>query len=384
MSIRHPYGIAIRQNVRQMKTLSTTLERDNNNFDLIRLGAALAVMLGHSFGIRGGGNVELMLRFTHRESFGSFAVYGFFLISGLLVSASYAKQSSPLRFMALRALRIWPGAIVCALFIGLVVGPLFTSVSLASYFSNPQTLHWLVHNTSLIGGVGGPLPGIFDKNHFPSFANATVWTLPIELECYVIVLVVGLLGAIGSRRGTVIAIAVASVVFAYVAKHPPAHMTLSYFFQIPIAYSFYPVPFFLLGMLLYPFRDQVRLHWVPPVLLLVIYIPLRDTTAGAVLLYPGFAYGLLWIASIKSLRRFKPRHDYSYGIYLYGFVVQQAVTALLPSLNNYLSVAIAMPFAIGLAALSWHFVERPCLALMRNKVSAKSALLRVAPADAGA
>jgi peptidoglycan/LPS O-acetylase OafA/YrhL len=363
-----------------MKTLSTTLERDNNNFDLIRLGAALAVMLGHSFGIRGGSNVELMLRFTHRESFGSFAVYGFFLISGLLVSASYEKQSSPLRFTALRALRIWPGAIVCALFIGLVIGPLFTSLSLGSYFSDPQTLHWLVHNTSLIGGVGGPLPGMFEKNHFPLFVNATVWTLPIELECYVIVLVVGLMGVTGSKRGMAIAIAVAGLVFAYVAKHPPAHMTLSYFFKIPIAYSFYPVPFFLLGMLLYAFRDQVRLHWLPSVLVLVIYVPLRDTTVGAVVLYPGFAYGLLWIASMRSLRRFQPKHDYSYGIYLYGFVVQQAVTALLPSLNNYLSVAIAMPIAIALAALSWHLVERPCLAMMRNKSRARFAA-SAAPMD---
>lgn len=208
-----------------MKTLDEALERDGNNFDLIRLGAALAVMFGHSFGIRGGDvDMEWMLGFTHRESFGSLAVYGFFLISGLLVSASYAKQASPLRFIRLRALRIWPGAIACALFIGLVVGPLFTSASLAGYFADPATLRWLVHNISLVGGVSGVdgwLPGVFEHNHLPLLANGTVWTLPIELECYGIVLIVGLLGFIDTKRGTLLAVSVIGVLFAYFVKHPP-------------------------------------------------------------------------------------------------------------------------------------------------------------------
>lgn len=350
-----------------MKTLSETLERDNNNFDLIRLCAALAVMVGHSFGIRGGTDLEAMLKFTHRESSSSLAVFGFFLISGLLVSASYAKQSSPLRFMGLRALRIWPGAVVCALFTVLVVGPLFTTASLSDYFSSQLTLHWLVHNASLIGGVGGPLPGLFEKNHLAMIVNGTVWTLPVELECYVIVLVAGLMGAIGSKRGTVLVVAIVGVAFAYFVKHPPVHYKLGDFFTLPPAYSFYPVPFFLLGMLLYPFRDRVRLHWLPAVLLLGMYLASRNTRVGAIVLYPAFAYGLLWFASIRSLRALKPTHDYSYGIYLYGFVIQQAVTTFDPTLNNYLSVGIAIPVTIVVAGLSWHFVERPCLALMRGK-----------------
>lgn len=350
-----------------MKTLAETLERDNNNFDLIRLGAALAVMLGHSFGVQSvRGDMEWMLWFTHRESFGSFAVYSFFLISGLLVSASYEKQSSPIRFICLRALRIWPGAIVCALFIGFFVGPLFTSLSPSRYFYDPMTLRWLAHNTSLMGGVGGMLPGVFQHNRLAFLANATVWTLPIELECYVIVLIVGLLGLVGSRRGIVIAMAVVGAFFAYFAKNPPAHVTLGGAFVIQLAYSFYPVPYFLLGMLLYSFRERVLLHWLPVMLSFIAYVVLRDTIFGVVILYPAFAYGVLWIASSRNLRRFTPRHDYSYGIYLYGFVVQQMVAALFPGMNNYVSLVVAIPVAMCLAALSWHFIERPCLVIIRG------------------
>lgn len=348
-----------------MKILSETLERNNNNFDLIRLCAALAVMVGHSYGICGGNDHELVLQFTHRESFGSLAVYTFFMISGLLVSASYAKQSSMLRFVGLRAARIWPGAIVCALFTALIVGPLFTSNSLSDYFSSSTTYRWLVHNMSLIGVVGGPLLGVFDGNRLGFLVNGAVTTLPIELECYAIVLVAGLLGmGPNSRRGTVIVVAVMGVIFAYFVKHPPVHITLGGFFAKRTLYSFYPVPFFLLGMLLYSFRERLILHWLPAFLLLGVYVALRFTEVGTVLLYPAFAYGILWLASIRSLCWLKPKYDYSYGIYLYGFVIQQTVVAVNPTLNNYVSVAIAVPITVVLAALSWHIVEHPCLAWM--------------------
>jgi len=309
-----------------------------------------------------------MLLFTHRESFGSFAVYGFFLISGVFVSASYAKQNSPMRFIGSRALRIWPGAIVCALFIGLIVGPLFTSLSPSSYFSDPLTLRWLVCNTSLMGGVGGMLPGVFQHNRLAFFANATVWSLPVELECYVIVLAIGLFGLIGSKRGTALAVGMVSALFVYFARNPPQHMTLGGAFIVQLAYSFYPVPYFLLGMLLYPFRRHVSLHWLPAMLALIAYIMLRNTTVGAVILYPAFAYCLLWLGSWSALQRFKPKHDYSYGTYLYGFVVQQAIAALFPALNSYGNLMAAVPITLFLAALSWHVVERPCLAFIRGNV----------------
>ena len=364
-----------------MKTLSETLERGNNNFDLIRLIAALAVMLGHSYGLQAGSKMESMLVFTHRESFGSLAVYGFFLISGMLVSASFFKQPSPMRFVSLRALRIWPGAIVCALFIGLIVGPLFSRLTVFDYFANTQTLLWLLQNTTLIGHVGGVLPGLFESSVLKGFANATVWTLPVELNCYVIVLLVGMAGVIGSKRRTLIAVGLAAAIFAMFANHPPAFLPMGSFFMLPLAYSFYPVPFFLLGMLLYAYRENIRLSWIPSVLLAVAYVVFRFSVISTILLYPAFAYGLLWLASANFLKRLKPKHDYSYGIYLYGFVIQQIVASVYPSLNNYLAFLISVPVTVALAAASWHWVEHPCLSVYRRQAM-KMAGNNVVPPEA--
>lgn len=357
---------------KQMKSLSETLVRGNNNFDLIRLAAALAVMLGHSYGVQASSWFESMLAFTHRESFGSLAVYSFFMISGMLVSASYAAQPSVFRFIGLRALRIWPGAMTCAVFIALVVGPIFSSLPAATYFSDPQILHWLFHNALLVDRVGGPLPGVFAENHVASLVNATVWTLPVELKCYVIVLVAGVLGAMGSRRGMLLVVGVAGLAFALFADHPPKYFPMGDFFVLPLAYSFYPVPFFLLGMLLYAFRDHVLLDWRPALILAAIYVVTRYSLFSTLLLYVAFAYGVLWLASARSLLRIKLAHDYSYGIYLYGFVVQQAVANIWPAMNSYVSLVVAVPITLLLAAASWHCVERPCLASFRARGAAWS------------
>lgn len=355
-----------------MNRLSQTLVRGNNNFDLIRLMAALMVMLGHSYGIQAA-KKEPVLWFTHLESFGSLAVYAFFMISGMLVSASFANQSSTFRFIGLRVLRIWPGAMVCAAFIVLVVGPVFSGIPLSAFLSDPQTLPWLFHNALLIDPVGGPLPQLFAANHLKSLVNATVWTLPVELKCYVIVLVAGLLGCIGSKWRTLGVVVVTGVLFAICVKHPPGYLLLGNFFTLPLAYSFYPVPFFLLGMLLYAFRDRVLIDWKPALVLLVAYVVLRHSRFSPILLYPAYTYGVLWLGSTPVLRRIAPKHDYSYGIYLYGFVVQQSMSGLYPAMNSYLSLLFAVPITVMLAALSWHLVERPSMATLRRR--------RASPAD---
>ena len=353
-----------------MKTLAATLVRGNNNFDLIRLLAALAVMLGHSYGFQAGSSFESMLAFTHLESFGSLAVYAFFMISGMLVSASFVQQRSAVKFIGLRAVRIWPAAMVCAVFIAVVVGPSFSRLPSAAYFSDPQLFGWLFHNMSLLGRVGGPLPGLFDDSHAKSLVNAPVWTLPVELKCYLIVLAGGLLGALGSAWRTLALVALGAAIFAAFATHPSRYFSMGDFFTLQLGYSFYPVPFFLLGMLLHAFRASILLSWKPVVLLSAGYLALRYSVPGTVLFYTAFVYGVLWLASADALRKLKPRHDYSYGVYLYGFVVQQIVSVLYPAMNNYLAFAVALPFTLALAALSWHLVERPCLVLVRHRCTA--------------
>jgi peptidoglycan/LPS O-acetylase OafA/YrhL len=60
--------------------------------------------------------------------------------------------------------------------------------------------------------------------------------------------------------------------------------------------------------------------------------------------------------------------DYSYGLYLYGYPLQQTCVALLPLRGNALLLdLISLPLIIGFAMLSWHAVEYPILKLRRRR-----------------
>jgi peptidoglycan/LPS O-acetylase OafA/YrhL len=54
--------------------------------------------------------------------------------------------------------------------------------------------------------------------------------------------------------------------------------------------------------------------------------------------------------------------DYSYGLYLYGYPLQQAVVTATPSLKLwYWNLLLSIPLAFAIAICSWWLVERPCL-----------------------
>jgi peptidoglycan/LPS O-acetylase OafA/YrhL len=61
-----------------------------------------------------------------------------------------------------------------------------------------------------------------------------------------------------------------------------------------------------------------------------------------------------------------PEGDYSYGIYLYGFPIQQALVEVFPTLKVWWALfPTAALVTTALAVISWHFIERPALSLKR-------------------
>jgi peptidoglycan/LPS O-acetylase OafA/YrhL len=101
----------------------------------------------------------------------------------------------------------------------------------------------------------------------------------------------------------------------------------------------------------------------------MVFLVFRDMAGAQPLFYLAFVYGVLWVGTTPLLRRFVPRHDYSYGIYLYGFMVQQCVANIAPQLSHVMSLLVAAPLILGCAALSWHFVERPVLTWCRGRLA---------------
>jgi peptidoglycan/LPS O-acetylase OafA/YrhL len=97
-----------------------------------------------------------------------------------------------------------------------------------------------------------------------------------------------------------------------------------------------------------------------PLVLLLVGATTPDYRALAA---PGLAYlcihGSLVLGRSPRLRL---RNDLSYGTYVYGFPLQQALlmSGVRPSWPVFTALSIAI--TVAMAALSWRFVERPTLA----------------------
>jgi peptidoglycan/LPS O-acetylase OafA/YrhL len=353
-----------------MHPLSHALSRKGNNFDLVRLLAAAAVVYGHSYLLQApDGTTDWVHNALGFDGFGALGVYAFFLLSGMLVTASYDRQRSAPRFAALRIARLWPAVAIGSVVTVFIIGPLFTTLPLREYFASGATWANLDNFSTIVLKTRWVLPGVFEHNRLADDVCAPLWTLPLEVRCYLIVLITGMLGLLSSPRGVALAAALGSVAFVLRVHLPHLQFGVRDFSDVSYGYSFWPEPFFMLGMLLYGWRERVDINGLTALAFVMVFLVFRDTAGAQPLFYLAFAYGVLWVGTTSWLRRLVPRHDYSYGIYLYGFMVQQCIANIAPQLSHVMSLLVAAPLILICAALSWHFVERPVLKWCRARLA---------------
>ena len=326
-----------------------------NNFDALRLVAAMSVMFSHAFLIAEGTQKhEWLIRLTGNQSIlGLPGVFVFFAISGFLVTQSFEQTGDPLRFMAKRALRIFPGLFVATVFSAFVLAPLVSTLEPAAYFSQLAPYRYVVGNT-LLDQTIHELPGVtFVDNPAGLEVNGSMWTLRFEFMMYVMVLVLGVL----RRLSLPVMLGLLGLGLACL--------------QFDKALGFlggwgWLLAFFTIGMILYKLRaTRIFDGRIAVVALagLVLSVPLRQFIP----LFPLFGcYLALWLAlnphlPIIPAARFG---DLSYGLYVYGWPVEEGVIWALGGRALWWQVfALALPAAGALAFLSWHLVEKPALRL---------------------
>src|SRR5690348_16573762 len=165
-----------------------------NNFDALRLVAALSVMFSHSFLIAGGSEAdEPFVRLSGNQCvLGLVGVFVFFVISGYLVTGSYCRRPVPGRFALHRILRIYPGLIVNLFVCAFVLGPLVTSLPLHDYLGSGKLYDYL-GQYFVLTPRSPPLPGVtFVDNGVGNIVNGSLWTLRYEMMMYAMVLLLGL------------------------------------------------------------------------------------------------------------------------------------------------------------------------------------------------
>jgi len=159
-----------------------------NNFDFLRLSAAILVVFSHCYPLAGRSAEEPILNFLGYETGGGVAVAVFFTISGYLISASWLKGRSPLDYLIKRVMRIFPGLLVAVL-LSILLGAFLTPLKLRDYLSHELTLNYL---SNIWLHIHYHLPQIFAENPHPHAINGSLWTLPIEFFLYIVVLLLGI------------------------------------------------------------------------------------------------------------------------------------------------------------------------------------------------
>ena len=329
----------------------------STGFDYLRLGLAIAIVCWHSVVTCYGVDVETAISATAARPLIALLLPAFFSLSGFLVAGSLERSRTIGMFLGLRTLRIFPALAVESLISALVLGPLVTTLPLAAYVSAPEFFAYFLN---MLGDPHYLLPGVFQSNP-TELVNGQLWTIPYELRCYVILTALALLGAV---RRPAILLAVTAAYMAWglgdIALRHPFYLT----------YAAGPAPAWLLpasflcGVLIHAYRERIPWSWPWGLASLAIALVLYDTPAGhfPAVMFVAYATVFFGLTNPRKSGLLKGA-DFSYGVYLYGSVVQQTVALSPWGRHWWINAAVSVPVSVLVAALSWRLVEVRALGL---------------------
>lgn len=346
-----------------------------NNFDLIRLLAALQVLIFHA-------THHLDAPLNSQAINWAVSLFPgvpiFFFVSGFLISSSFETNNSLRDYTLNRVLRIYPALIVC---LGITVALLASTGYLQREFSGKEFLMWVVCQMTFLQ--------FFNPDFLRGFGvgvvNGSLWTISVELQFYVLVpCLYALLTRLENRgkrsdlviAGLLLLFLVANRWYFAVEDSAPVHLAYKL-----MGVSFIPWFYmFLLGVLAQ--RHFATLHQLlagKGLYLLGAYVFLMFAISPFGVVHGNalgpFSYVVLALVvfscaySLPMLSRKLLRgNDISYGVYIYHMPVVNVLLEL-GFRGRPVDVVTATALTVLLACFSWFVVERPALRLKRHSIN---------------
>jgi peptidoglycan/LPS O-acetylase OafA/YrhL len=314
-------------------------------FDYLRVGLAVAVLCIHVINIS---NHDLWtwLWTSWFAPFYLSVLPAFFVLSGFLVAGSLFRNSIP-QFLSLRALRIFPALAVEIVLSALVLGVLVTRLPTAAYLASPEFHAYFLN---ILGDIHFTLPGVYGGKPI----NLQLWTIPFELECYISLVVLALLGLVGRPRLMAGLIVVGMLLATAIAVHggwyhkgwnvPGRMLVLS----------------FLWGVVAYLFKRSLPYNGLLCLACAVAAYVFLDVPNLVFLSAAPLAYVTVYLGLTRPRRI--PFGDLSYGVYLFHFPIARSIFELTGRTMPWEALLLlTVIITAGFAALSWNFIEKPIL-----------------------
>ena len=304
------------------------------------------------------------------EDIGGLGVQIFFAISGLLVARSWLNEPRVGAYLMKRALRILPGLVVVVVLTAYVLGPAVTTADRLDYLTSKAPASYVLGNTLMLhedavsghvkevlpaAASPGTLPGVFEDNPYHvALVNGPLWTLPLEVTAYVLLLLAGLMAL---RRAWHVRVVLAALVVAGIVLAVKAAPEAAY----PLFAAFAG------GALLYTVRARLPLDGWIFAASVVGWIAAYQLPLGprliVIALTAAYAVTFLGLRGIDRLRALTRPGDVSYGLYIYHWPVSQTIVLATGTRSAAVSICLSLVVTYALALASWRLVERPALRL---------------------
>jgi peptidoglycan/LPS O-acetylase OafA/YrhL len=329
-------------------TLADRFDPGSNSLNAIRLLLAGLVVVQHSW--------ALGLGRPAPEPFGldlgATAVAGFFTISGYLISGSRLSTAA-LPFAWKRFLRIYPGYWVAIGVTAFGLAPIGARLGGGSYSINSAAHFALANVTSWrVPSIGTTLTTV----PYPQVWNGSLWTIFFEILCYIGIGVLYAVPAAKQRPEITLTLFIAASIATILVPHVTQSARPETVAQLGA--------FALAGATLRMYRGRIPMRpWIASAAV-VVFLALSWVGAFHTLAPLPFAYLLLWLGARLPLQSIGRRNDYSYGLYIYAFPVQQILAVMDVGRFGAFAFLVASALAVSpLAVASWWLIEKPAMTM---------------------
>lgn len=334
----------------------------NSNVNFIKLLAAGMVILCHAYPLTGNG-VDIVQRVTNGKlGLGVLGVSIFFIYSGFFLTASLERDDRVKNYLKKRVLRIFPELIIVVMLSVFLLGPIFTTWDFGDYFSSAQTYKYMLN--ALLIPVHN-LPGVFENSPYLPTVNGSLWTLPVEFLCYILLILIIKIKQRIKRR----VINILLICFLFIVG-PIMQECLANSPYPVLASVILPIQMFVMGHIWWENRERIIFDircWGMALFALVINA-IIDFGGNNILYVILFSYCILSLSnSKKQWMKSGTWEKLSYGIYLCGFPVGQIVVESIPGIRPIPQFIISILVSAILAFILYKMKEK-MVGLRQQKV----------------